>query len=117
VPLQLRSDWDWTATIAGRLGYAADRVLFYGKLGAGWSKTSARLQTLGGAVVATSDNTNVGLLLGAGIEYAFTQNWTGKLEYNYLALSDRSFTGPGGTTITADPDIQMVKLGINYKFF
>ena len=117
VPLQLRGEWDWVATIAGRFGFAADRALFYGKLGAGWSHTSATLQTPGGAVVATSDNTNVGLLVGAGIEYAFTQNWTGKVEYNYLALGDRSFTGPGGTTITSDPDIQMVKLGINYKFF
>lgn len=116
VPLQLRGDWDWTATIAGRFGYAADRVLFYGKLGAGWSRTSARLQTAGGAVVATNDNTNVGLLVGGGIEYAFTQNWTGKLEYNYLALGDRTFAGPGGTIITADPDVHMFKAGVNYKF-
>ena len=116
-PLQLRGDWDWTSTIAGRFGFAADRVLFYGKLGVGWSRTSAALQTPGGVVVATSNNTNVGWLAGAGIEYAFAQNWTAKLEYNYLALEDRTFVGPLGVGFTADPNIQMVKFGINYKFF
>ncbi len=114
--LQARGDWDWTSTIAGRFGFAADRVLFYGKLGVGWSRTSARLQTPGGVVLATSSNTNVGWLVGAGIEYAFAQNWTAKVEYNYLALEDRTFVGPFGTAFTADPDIQMVKFGINYKF-
>jgi outer membrane immunogenic protein len=122
-PVQARGDWDWTATLAGRFGFAADRVLFYGKLGAGWSKTSATLQNAGGAVLASSSNTNFGWLVGAGVEWAFAQNWSVKLEYNYLALDDRTFLVPagavlaGGSVVTVDPSIQMLKAGINYKFF
>ncbi len=116
-PLRARGDWDWTSTIAGRLGFAADRVLFYAKLGAGWSRTSARLETPAGVAVATSNNTNFGWLVGGGVEYAFSQNWTAKLEYNYLALDDRTFVGPLGVAVTAEPNIQMLKAGLNYKFF
>ena len=125
-PLQARGDWDWTATLAGRFGLAVDRLLWYAKLGAGWSKTSATLQSPVGVIVANSNNTNVGVLIGAGVEWAFAYNWSAKLEYNYLALEDRTFVGPLAvgplgvpvrSVFTVDPTIQMVKVGINYKFF
>jgi opacity protein-like surface antigen len=57
------------------------------------------------------------------VEWAFAQNWSVKLEYNYLALEDRTFLVPaaavlaGGSVVTVDPSIQMLKAGINYKFF
>ena len=77
----------------GRYGLAVDR-LYYVKLGAGWKKTSATLHTPAGVIVASSNNTSVGVLAGAGVEWAFAYNWSAKLEYNYLALEDRTFIGP-----------------------
>jgi len=65
-------------------------------------------------------------LAGAGIEWAFGHNWTVKLEYDYLGLSDRTVFTPQTSFLAGDiftntgnngnNNIQMVKLGINYLF-
>ena len=61
--------------------------------------------------------------MGAGIEYAFTNNWTVKLEYDYLGLPSRTFVVTGtvipalaGDTITSNHNVQELKLGVNYLF-
>jgi outer membrane immunogenic protein len=61
--------------------------------------------------------------VGVGIEWAFLPNWSAKVEYNFLGLDDRTFIAPVGFRFLAgDPfiernrDIQMVKVGINYRF-
>src|SRR6266478_7889537 len=76
-----------------------------------------------GASITTSNNSNSGWLVGAGIEWAFAPNWSAKVEYNFLGLDDRTFVAPAGFRFLAgDPfiernrDIQMVKVGINYRF-
>jgi outer membrane immunogenic protein len=123
--LQLTSNDTSIATLAARFGFASDRVFYYGKAGGGWvgnnGFTLADLTT--GDVFNGSGRTASGWLVGAGIEYAFTNNWTVKLEYDFLGLPDRSFTLPGvvfpvlaGDTITGTHNVQMVKLGVNYLF-
>jgi opacity protein-like surface antigen len=65
-----------------------------------------------------------GWLVGAGFEYAFTNNWTVKFEYDYLGLGNRtvniSAAAPdliAGDTFTSNNlNIQMVKVGVNYLF-
>ena len=63
--------------------------------------------------------------MGAGIEWAFAPNWSAKVEYNFLGLDDRRFIAPvgfitpgfaGDSFIERNRDIQMVKVGINYRF-
>ena len=119
VGLQATGDWDWTTTIAARLGYAVDRWLWYAKVGAGWNKNSVTIATPGNVVFATGSHTSSGWLIGGGLEYAFTNNWTGKIEYTYLGLSDYNFpaTVAGvATTVNVSPNIQTLKFGVNYKF-
>ena len=69
-------------------------------------------------------------MVGVGFEYAFTNNWTAKIEYDYINLSHRTvtldpafvvnplLTNPpiGPYTVSLAPNIQMVKVGFNYKF-
>jgi hypothetical protein len=52
---------------------------------------------------------------------AFWNNWSAKIEYDFLGLSSRTFTSTGvvlagDTFTTGNPNIQMVKSGINYRF-
>ena len=67
-------------------------------------------------------NTNTGWLVGAGVEYAFTQNWTAKLEYDYLALNNASFTvtvpsiGLVDTFTNGGRNVQTLTVGVNYLF-
>src|SRR5277367_4408030 len=84
----------WETTLAARFGYAWDHALFYGKAGGGWVGAGNFAVTnvgTGASLAVSNSNTNVGWLLGTGFEYAFTQNWTAKLEYDYLALNNAKY--------------------------
>jgi outer membrane immunogenic protein len=125
----------WITTVAARFGWAIDHWLLYGKAGGGWvgsnSLTISNLTT-GFTVTCGSfngfgnscSNSTGGWLLGAGFEYAFTNNWTVKAEYDYLGLGNRTFFVPvgaggpfaGDTFTTNNRNVQMVKVGVNYLF-
>jgi outer membrane immunogenic protein len=100
-----RASLDWISTFAGRAGFAFDRWLVYGKLGAAWAHASGNgfvdMGGLGGGSVSVS-NTVSGWVLGVGTEYALRDNWSVKVEYNRLEFD------PGS--------INVVKAGVNYRF-
>ncbi len=103
---------DYFGTIRARVGYAFDRVLPYITAGAAWGQTN--FGTLYG--MGTS-STNWGYTVGAGVEYAFTNNITAKLEYLYVDLTGSDYTIPStGGSINTDTDMSVLKVGLNYKF-
>jgi outer membrane immunogenic protein len=109
-------------TIAGRLGYAFDHLLFYGKVGGAWSndRYNSSVGTLVVPLYFSANETRWGWMLGVGAEYAFTDNWSAKIEYNYLGFGTNAlrFTEPTGIAqMDADirENIHLVKVGINYR--
>jgi outer membrane immunogenic protein len=118
----------WLTTLTGRLGYAYDRVLFYGKGGGAWVGSNNFTVTnvaTGASASFSNNNTNTGWTAGAGVEWAFTTNWTARLEYDYVGLNSRSFTIPVGFPVGVAGDVfttrnnrnvQMVTVGVNYLF-
>jgi outer membrane immunogenic protein len=78
------------ATLRPRLGFAYDRTLFYvtGGLAVGTVKTTDSMTVGGGAVLeSTSDTkTRTGWTAGGGFEYAFTDNWSAKVEVLHVDL-------------------------------
>jgi outer membrane immunogenic protein len=116
-PLQAVDHWNWTSSVALRLGFAANCALFYGKFGYGWnSETLAINSPVGlGVTSAFASNVNGGGLIGAGVEYAVTEIWTAKIEYDYSAVASRTFVVAFPSTVTLNPNIQMLKVGFNYK--
>jgi outer membrane immunogenic protein len=109
--------------VAGRVGYAFDRVLPYVIGGGAWANDKFfNTTTTSPLVVATGTDTRSGWMAGVGVEYAFWDNLSLKLEYNYLDLGrERIRLGcPGCAGGAVDYDIvqQMntVKLGLNYRF-
>jgi outer membrane immunogenic protein len=110
---------DWLATIRGRAGFAWDRVLFYGTGGVAFCD----IRATSGSLPFTS-GTQTGWTAGAGIEWAFAPNWTGKVEYLFVDLGN--FTCPavscGGGTLavpladTVKFNENIIRAGINYKF-
>ena len=118
----------WITTVAARVGVvAAENALFYAKGGAGWvganDFTLANVTT-GSSISGSNSNSNSGWLVGAGVEYAFAPNWTAKVEYDFLGLTNTSFTVPAGvagfpngdTITTSNRDLQMLTVGFNYLF-
>jgi outer membrane immunogenic protein len=124
--IQVSSNDSWITTLAARFGVTNGYWLLYGKAGGGWVGSDDFIVTnlrTGSSITTSNNNTNRGWLLGVGVEWAFASNWSAKVEYNYLALDDRTFTVPAGspflagdTFIQSNRNIQMAKVGINYLF-
>jgi outer membrane immunogenic protein len=128
VPLSVNcsSKVDSLGTIALRLGSAFDRILVYSKVGAAWThdKYQDDVTTPAFAPLSfTGSETRWGWMVGAGIEYAFGNNWSGKIEYDYLGLGTetvRYSSVPPATSAFVDASVkervQLVKIGVNYRF-
>jgi opacity protein-like surface antigen len=60
---------------------------------------------------------SVGWTIGAGIEWAVVNNWSVKLEYDYLDFPSRNLTFANPVpNINVNQRISEVKFGINYLF-
>ena len=118
------------AKMSKMTGEAFDRAFVYGKLGAVWGKfdyDSLFSSTFTNTTV-TGSATIVGVLIGVGFEYALTDNWTTKFEYNYIDYGNKivEFTSTTCTALGCDPSTtfretvkerkQLAKLGVSYKF-
>jgi outer membrane immunogenic protein len=103
---------NWLGTARGRVGYAFDRVLPYVTGGLAVGEVQA---DVAGINVAT--NTNTGWTVGAGVEYAITNNWSAKAEYLYVDLGNFNC----GIACGANPDnvsfrSHIARGGINFRF-
>ena len=107
--LQARNRWDAALSVRSGVDYDA---LFTG--------TFSSTTTTGSATIT-------GVLIGVGFEYALTDNWTTKFEYNYIDYGNKivDFTetecipglcATGTFRQTVKEQKQIAKLGLNYKF-
>jgi outer membrane immunogenic protein len=105
----------WLSTVRGRVGYAADRFMPFVTGGAAFGNIQASQPGAPGASA-----TNAGWTLGGGIEGAFTQNWTAKVEYLYVDLGKFNCglsCGNGFTTDNVSFHTNILRAGVNYKFY
>jgi outer membrane immunogenic protein len=115
---------DALGTLAGRLGVAFDRLLLFGKAGAAWTNDNYQMliNVPPAAFVFSTNELRWGWMLGIGAEYAFTDNWSAKIEYDYMDLGTHAqrFTDALSGSILIDTDIRerlnIVKVGVNYRF-
>lgn len=112
---------DWLAAINGRLGVSYDRALFYAIGGAAWAGTSSSLSATdsnGVFLGALSNNTTLsGYDVGGGVEYAFTPNWTGRIEYRYYDFGSTALNPTfGPSTIRERTNVNTVRVGLAYLF-
>jgi outer membrane immunogenic protein len=114
---------NWLASINGRLGIAYDRAMFYAIGGAAWAQTSASLSAAApsglfiGSVSRDKDLT--GWDIGGGVEYAFTPNWVGRVEYRYYDFSRYDLTPTWSANLTSlhqQTSLNTVRVGLAYLF-
>ena len=123
---------DWYASVTGRIGYAWDRVLVYGKAGVGFANISSSIIDTcntgacgGGLLTANYSSNQAFWVAGGGLEYAFSPSWSVKGEYLFLGI-DKTYAvcGPGaaaaaGSTFCSNHNIEGIhtfKVGVNYHF-
>ena len=127
---------DWLGSTRGRVGYAFfpdNRLLVYGTGGVAYGGASSHLDVFDavhGFDFSTSggSSSRVGWTAGAGVEYAFTNNWIIGAEYLYYDLGSRHLNiVPNaaasdffGTTVFSQTKISftgsVARARISYKF-
>ena len=116
---------DWFGTVRGRIGYAMGATgnwLPY--VTGGWAYGHgeiSRTTTIGAVVTSLSGSQDYsGWTVGGGVEWAFANKWSAKLEYLYIDFGDGP-TIPVATTVfnvsIGHMTDNIVRLGVNYKFF
>ena len=106
----------WVSTVTARLGYAMGPWLLYAKGGGAFADLRNDIPP---QIVSGISKLQVGWTAGAGIEYAFTHNWSARLEYDYLDFNNASatiFPPPPNPIGNIDWTIQRVIGGVNYRF-
>ncbi|MEK1894625.1 MAG: outer membrane protein [Rhizobium sp.] len=97
--------FDTTGSVRARVGYALDHALFYGA--AGWTGARGHVNT----PVGDDDATFSGWTVGAGLDYAFTDNIFGRVEYRYNDYGSKDLLG-----VDTDFNQNVVTVGVGFKF-
>ncbi|PRD43390.1 porin family protein [Phyllobacterium phragmitis] len=104
----------WEGAVRARAGYAVDRFLPYiaGGVAFGEVEHNANFE---GLSILDDKKTQTGWTLGAGVDYAATDNLILRLEYRYTDLGDEDYD-LGGNDYNVDFKSHDIRLGVAYKF-
>jgi outer membrane immunogenic protein len=106
---------DWMTTQRLRAGYAMDRTLFFLTGGYAGIETHGTFADSFGNTGSQSVWRNGGVI-GAGVEYAFTNNISVKGEYLYAPMFSKTYFPATPDTTSTGLGISMFRAGLNYKF-
>jgi len=125
--LSCKTQSNWIGTLRVRAGYAWDRVLVYGTVGGAGANVEVGLNGL-----PTQTNPEIGWTAGGGLEWAFADNWTAKVEYLFVGLTGKApcnhgyscgYDAPataalpavnGNNAVTLNENL--IRVGVNFKF-
>ena len=112
------AEMNWSGAVRGRIGYAFDRFLPYVAAGLAFAEYDHQLLNEGSPFFDLSE-TYTGWTIGAGLEYALTDNVLLRGEYRYTDFGSEYY--PYDTrTAAAEHDLDLstndVRFGIAFKF-
>ena len=97
----------WFGTVRGRAGWlVTPTFLVYGTAGFAYGQVDA----------FGWSNTRTGWTAGGGVEWMFAPHWSAKAEYLYVDLSNMSGYGAWNIGQSFQPQINVVRAGVNYHF-
>jgi opacity protein-like surface antigen len=128
---------NWLGTATARVGYTWERTLLYVKAGGAWTdeKFSATCNygPLNPAQFAlgqphctnpasaesngfTASTNRGGWVLGYGVEFALTRNWSAKAETEYVGFGDTTLSASDGSALNVGMHLWETTIGLNYRF-
>ena len=112
---------DWQASLRTRIGFAADRTLFYVTGGLADAGLGHSLYDAGHS--ASYSTNRLGYTVGGGIEHAVADNLVGRIDYRYSdfgagnnVLNYLSWAGVTGNVFQRHVTEQGLRFGLAYKF-
>jgi outer membrane immunogenic protein len=105
------------ATLRGRVGYAMDDTMFFLTGGGAWATGE-----LNGIISAYPDHlssSHYGWTVGGGVEHAFTDHLSVKLDYLFSQMNDANYYSTSCSS-TCDVDVHWggeheIRFGVNFK--
>ena len=113
------SNPQWIATATGRFGWASNDLLFYAKAGGAWMHVSYTQELLTGGIagpVQSISENRTGFTAGGGLEYAFTENLSARLEYDFMDFGTKNYPAFTLTPVSIKSNLNTLTAGINYRF-
>ena len=114
---------DFLASVTGRIGYAFDNILIYGR--GGFAVAGDKYDVSGGTFngggpfhFQGADN-RYGYVVGGGLDWAFTRHWSANVEYDYYGFGNGNilmtdqFSGLMGV-VNVKQSVQVIKVGFNF---
>lgn len=120
------------ATVTGRVGHAFNNWLLYVKGGGAWARAGNNSNSVNPALgnlllnTSTASSNRSGWTVGLGAEWGFWQNWSARIEYDYMdfgttTVSDSVtyFNGAAGLNPllrNVNMNVSVIEAGLNYRF-
>lgn len=117
--------WGYNAKIGpqgslrARVGYAIDKALIYATGGLAIANVSHTFYDDYYPFALKHSETKVGWTLGAGLEYALTNNWSTRVEYRYTDLGKAKSNNSATDWASLETNkltSHAVRIGLTYKF-
>ncbi len=97
----------WFGTVRGRAGFAVNNMLFYGTGGLAYGEGKVE------APAGSETHSHFGWAAGAGAEVSMAPNWSARVEYLFINLSDERYAVTG---LEHDFSSSLLRFGFNYRF-
>jgi outer membrane immunogenic protein len=116
------ADFDWQASLRGRVGVASGRTLFYATAGAAWAGVNFGYTfPIVGGVTDSFSKTMTGFTVGGGIEHAIDRHWTARIEYRFTDFGDANGSiinccAPPPNHQHHELDANAIRGAVSYKF-
>ena len=114
--IEANSTLDYLGTLRARAGFAAGDLLAYVHGGVAFGSSSSSVEFNGVSVADTDDANRWGYVVGAGVEYAVTENISFQTEYAFTDLGEETIYDDGFTFVDESISFHAIKAGINFRF-
>jgi outer membrane immunogenic protein len=114
----IRGTFSPTASLRVRAGFAVDRFMPFVTGGVALAETNFEYVALGApAILQGLQDVQLGLTVGAGVEYAITDDISAKAEYRFSQFGGSEEAGPAlGGTEKAAFHTHDARIGLNFHF-
>jgi outer membrane immunogenic protein len=105
-------------SLRGRLAVTFDRLMVFGTAGWALGSFSTTYSGNGTSFLTNDHRTTDGWSVGGGLEYAFANNFLGRVEYRHTDLGKASFSKPAINFIEQGDNVKFddIRVGLAYKF-
>ena len=107
-PAQVTQDFDNIASVRARIGLPVDNTLFFANVGWAWADTEY------GFLVEQEQKVISGPTVGVGAQYAFSNNFIARLEYNHYFYGTTTYDLE--TQVDVKNSLDEIRVGVDFIF-